>query len=38
VQITPQVMVSTPGGAGTMDALAGTILRQSLPAPAQPAK
>ncbi len=38
VQITPQVMVTTPSGAGTMDALAGTILRQALPAPVQPAK
>ncbi len=34
VQITPQVMVT---GGGTMDALAGTLLRQSLPA-AGPAK
>ena len=33
VQITPQVMVSAPG-AGAMDALAGTILRQSIVAPA----
>lgn len=33
VQITPQVMVTSPnGGAGAMDALAGTILRQSAPA------
>lgn len=37
VQITPQVMVTTPTGSGTMDALAGTILRQSVP-PATPAK
>lgn len=38
VQITPQVMVSGANGAGTMDALADTILRQSVaPAPA-PAK
>lgn len=40
VQITPQVMVSAPG-TGPMDALAGTILRQSIvvPAPeAAPAK
>lgn len=38
VQITPQVMVSAPGG-GAMDALAGTILRQSVvaPEPAAPA-
>ena len=38
VQITPQVMVSGNSGAGTMDALAGTILRQavSTPAPASP--
>jgi len=35
VQITPQVMVSTPGGGGAMDALAGTILRQAV-TPAQP--
>jgi regulator of protease activity HflC (stomatin/prohibitin superfamily) len=35
VQITPQVMVSAPGS-GTMDALAGTILRQSI-TPAAPA-
>ncbi len=35
VQITPQVMVSGSSGAGTMDALAGTILRQAVPAPVQ---
>lgn len=35
VQITPQVFVSSPTG-GTMDALAGTILRQSVP-PSAPA-
>ena len=38
VQITPQVMVSGTNGSGTMDALAGTILRQSLQTPAAPAK
>ncbi len=32
VQITPQVMVSGANGNGTMDALAGTILRQAVPA------
>jgi len=37
VQITPQVMVSGSTGGGTMDALAGTILRQSVP-PAPAAK
>lgn len=38
VQITPQVMVSGQGsGNGTLDALTGTILRQSLPAANQPA-
>ena len=37
VQITPQVMVTTPNGSGTLDALAGTILRQSTP-PAPAAK
>jgi len=35
VQITPQVMVTGANGNGTMDALMGTILRQSVPA--QPA-
>ena len=41
VQITPQVMVTTPSGSGAMDALTGTILRQAVQAPApsaQPAK
>lgn len=39
VQITPQVMVSGSATGGTMDALAGTILRQAVPpAPAAPAK
>lgn len=41
VQITPQVMVSGTNGSGTMDALAGTLLRQAVQtsAPAnQPAK
>jgi regulator of protease activity HflC (stomatin/prohibitin superfamily) len=38
VQITPQVMVSGANGAGTMDALAGTILRQSIPPAPAPAK
>jgi len=36
VQITPQVMVSGANGNGAMDALAGTILRQAVLAPAQP--
>lgn len=36
VQITPQVMVL--GNGGTMDALAGTLLRQAVPAPAKPEK
>jgi regulator of protease activity HflC (stomatin/prohibitin superfamily) len=35
VQITPQVMVTGANGTGTMDALMGTILRQTVPA--QPA-
>lgn len=35
VQITPQVMVSGQSGNGAMDALAGTILRQTVPAPAK---
>jgi regulator of protease activity HflC (stomatin/prohibitin superfamily) len=38
VQITPQVMVSGANGLGTMDALAGTILRQSIPPAPAPAK
>jgi uncharacterized membrane protein YqiK len=33
VQITPQVMVSGANGGGTMDALAGTILRQAVTPP-----
>ncbi|MCS6242600.1 MAG: hypothetical protein H2172_01880 [Opitutus sp.] len=37
VQITPQVMVSGASGGGAMDALAGTILRQSV-TPVPPAK
>ena len=37
VQITPQVMVATPNGSGAMDALAGTILRQTAP-PTPPVK
>ncbi|MBC8041232.1 MAG: hypothetical protein H7Y06_11865 [Opitutaceae bacterium] len=37
VQITPQVMVSGPNGGGALDALAGTILRQTVTAPAAPA-
>jgi regulator of protease activity HflC (stomatin/prohibitin superfamily) len=37
VQITPQVMVSGQGSStGTLDALAGTILRQAAPLPSQP--
>ena len=35
VQITPQVMVSSPGNNGAMDALAGTILRQSITPPSK---
>ena len=35
VQITPQVMVSGANGGGTMDALAGTILRQAVTTPAK---
>lgn len=38
VQITPQVMVSGNSGAGAMDALMGTILRQAAPAPVETAK
>jgi uncharacterized membrane protein YqiK len=34
VQITPQVMVTDSKGGGTMDALAGTILRQNVETPA----
>jgi regulator of protease activity HflC (stomatin/prohibitin superfamily) len=34
VQITPQVMVSGQSGSGTLDALAGTLLRQSVNPPA----
>ncbi len=38
VQITPQVMVTSGSGSGTADALMGTILRQAVQTPAQPAK
>jgi len=38
VQITPQVMVSGNSGAGAMDALAGTILRQAVQTPGDTAR